>query len=94
MAKLSKKEIEKLVQSLIKVRVDLEPLLAKKASLEELIKEHPGQFSVKNITAVVSDQARKTINWNRARRDLKLDDHLLEPYTETKLIRTLRLLVR
>jgi hypothetical protein len=87
-------KVEKLIKQLMKVRLELEPLLEKKASLEELLKENVGVYESGNVKVTVSDVARKTVDWNTVKEKFKLTPSKLARFTKESLVRTLKLQVR
>lgn len=87
-------QVEKLIKQLVKVRLELEPLLNKKASLEELLKEHVGVHESGNVKVIVSDVSRKTVDWKGLAEKLKISPAKLARFTKETLVRTLKLQVR
>lgn len=88
------KEVEKLIKQLMKVRLELDPLLKKKASLEELLKEHPGVHETGNVKVTIKDSIRKVVDWAKVKVKYKITQSALAKYTEEKSIRSLKISVK
>ena len=92
MSNINDKDLNKLIDRLIEIRIMVDPWLEEKKSIEDLLKEHPGEYNRPTVKVLIQEQLRKTIDWKGVREELNLTEEVLAPYRKEQTTKVIKVI--